>query len=42
MSEYAVTLGVVVLGVVAALGFFALGVEGNFNDVASKITSLAP
>jgi Flp pilus assembly pilin Flp len=42
MSEYAVTLGVIVLGVVAALGFFAIAVEGNLNNVATKITSLVP
>ena len=33
MAEYAVTLGVITLGIVAPLGALALGVEGRLGTV---------
>jgi Flp pilus assembly pilin Flp len=42
MSEYAVTLGVIVLGVVVAIGVLATAVEGNLTTVGSTIRSLVP
>ena len=33
MAEYAVTLGVITLGIVTALGVLALGIEGRLGTV---------
>jgi Flp pilus assembly pilin Flp len=33
MAEYAVTLGVITLGIVTALGTLALGIEGRLGTV---------
>ena len=40
MTEYAVVLGVIVLGVITAIGLFALAVSGKFGPVTTKIGSL--
>jgi Flp pilus assembly pilin Flp len=37
MAEYGVVLGVIVLGIIAALGFLALAVTGKLNDVTTKL-----
>ena len=37
MSEYGVVLGVIVLGVIAAIGFLALAVTGKLNDVTTAL-----
>ena len=42
MAEYAVTLGLIVLGVVAAIGVLAAAVSGNFTNVATTITNIVP
>jgi Flp pilus assembly pilin Flp len=41
MTEYAVMLGVIVLGVIAAVGVLSLAVSGNFGTLATKIGSLS-
>ena len=42
MSEYAVVLGVIVLGVVVALGTFATAVSTHLQSAASTIGSIVP
>jgi Flp pilus assembly pilin Flp len=37
MAEYGVVLGVIVLGVIAAIGLFAAAVTGKLNGVATQI-----
>ena len=40
MGEYAVTLGVITLAVVTAVGLLSLAISGYFGQVAAKVTSL--
>lgn len=42
MSEYAVTLGVIVLGVIVAIGVLATAASGNFTNAATRIASIVP
>ena len=42
MSEYAVVLGLIVLGVIAAIGFLSVAVTGHLNSVATAIGGLLP
>jgi len=42
MSEYAVVLGVIVLGVIAAIGLFSAAVAGRFTSVGTTIAGLIP
>jgi Flp pilus assembly pilin Flp len=37
MSEYSVVLGLIVIGVIAAVGFLALAVTGKLNGVTEKL-----
>jgi Flp pilus assembly pilin Flp len=37
MAEYGVVLGVIVLGVIAAIGALALAISGDITNVASKV-----
>jgi Flp pilus assembly pilin Flp len=40
MAEYGVVLGVIVLGVIVALGFFAAAVTGQITSVYTAINGL--
>jgi Flp pilus assembly pilin Flp len=40
MTEYAVVLGVITLGVITAVGLLALAISGKFGPVTAKIGSL--
>lgn len=42
MAEYGVVLGVIVLGVIVAIGLLTVAVEGNFVDIGSTIRDLVP
>jgi Flp pilus assembly pilin Flp len=42
MSEYAVVLGVIVLGVIVALGTLSTAVATHLSSAASTIASIAP
>jgi Flp pilus assembly pilin Flp len=42
MAEYGVVLGVIVLGVVVAIGLLNLAIEGRLVDVTTTIRDLAP
>ena len=37
MAEYGVVLGVIVLGVIVAIGLLAIAVEANLLDVGSRL-----
>ena len=38
MAEYGVVLGVIVLGVIAAIGALALAITGKLDSVTAKLT----
>ncbi len=38
MAEYGVVLGVIVLGVIVAIGALALAITGKLNAVASQLS----
>jgi Flp pilus assembly pilin Flp len=40
MSEYSVVLGIIVIGVIAAVGFLALAIAGKLDVVTEKINGL--
>ena len=40
MTEYAVVLGVITLGVIVAVGLLSLAISGKFGPVTVKIGSL--
>jgi Flp pilus assembly pilin Flp len=42
MAEYGVVLGVIVLGIIVAIGLVNLAIEGRFLDVSSTIRDLSP
>ena len=42
MAEYSVVLGVIVLGVILALGTFATAVAAHLQSAASTIGSIVP
>jgi len=42
MSEYALTLAIVTLAVIAAIGALSTAIEGRIGDVATRIASLVP
>ncbi len=37
MAEYGVVLGVIVIGIIVAIGLLAAAVEGSLLDVASRL-----
>ena len=42
MSEYAVVLGVIVLGVISAIGVFSTAVANHIQNVASTVGGIVP
>jgi Flp pilus assembly pilin Flp len=42
MSEYALTLAVVTLAVIAAISQLSSAIEGRIGDVATRIAGLVP
>ncbi len=42
MAEYGVVLGVIVLGVVVAIGLLNVAIAGKFTDVGTMIAQLVP